>query len=277
LIPALVGVQGDLYLVCLSVIFKCQLVDVSRDLMIALCICRGHIVTRRSLPNLTSTSFIQLEWKDELRLKQNMNISAFALEARTHSTSSDANSKVNTGSLLSTLGSDIDKGIRRSCIFEEQDNLTYPIDASYLTATTPQIDVIFSALIPESFIILLNIASIRYEHHQYLSCRDILERLVSSLLVRVQDNGACIKACFLLTEVLLRLWGDIAACHTEEQAHDLHGQSIRTLSTAEKYISQLFTSLVPADPDYLVAPNQGTMDLKDIMENILKYRIQLYH
>ena len=142
------------------------------------------------------------------------------------------------------------------------------------------VEDLLSALTPELFIIFLNIASLQCEHRQYDSCRTILERLTAFLVVEPQENGASIKVCFLLIEVLLRQWNDSAACYIPQQLNCFQSQALETLNSAESYIANLFNDITISNrPDVSVRDCKGApivIDLAELMDTIMSYRISLY-
>ena len=139
-----------------------------------------------------------------------------------------------------------------------------------------------SSIVPETFIILFNIASIKYEHREYNCCREILEKILSFLSQEPQDSGVSIKVCFLLLEVLLRQWNDCPACHTGEQLINFKNQSLQTLTAAEIYISLLYKLYPSLSEDNYDDNNHkisvpGSVDFKDLIMNVLKFKVNLFY
>lgn len=214
----------------------------------------------------------------------------FALEALTPPSSTETKDHDwkagKSTSLLSSLTADFTSAVRNKENGPEFSREVFAAEAAVLPRQSIPSVIKSSSIIPETFIILFNIASIQYEHHDYSSCREILEKILSFLSCEPQDNGASIKVSFLLLEVLLRQWNNNPAFHTEEQLLIFKNQALETLATAEMYISLLY-KLYPSpsddnDNDNAYRGNYkisipGTVDFKDLIGNLLRYKVNLFH
>jgi len=155
------------------------------------------------------------------------------------------------------------------------------------------IDAALAAPTPETFAACYNYAALLYKYHQFDGCRQVLERLVNFLDVEPQDSAASVKVCFLLLEVLLRLWqNDSAVAHTDEQLGTFHSQAFHTLSAAEKYLLQTFpdgrvgppmsspSNALHTSPSTASAIDPGALEYAaeppKLLGNVLMYRAMLY-
>jgi hypothetical protein len=154
------------------------------------------------------------------------------------------------------------------------------ISDSSTESSRNHVDDLLSALTSESFITFLNTASLQFEHRQYDSCRVTLERLTAFLAVEPQDNGASIKVCFLLIEVLLRQWNDNAACYTPQQCSSFQNQALEILNSAESHVANLFNDIpISNKSNGSMRDCKGVpvvVDLAELMDIIMTYRISLY-
>ena len=213
-------------------------------------------------------------------MKQNKNVSIYAADLliKEKSTSTDDNLYVDVSAfLLNELNKHTASAFRCST---KNPGEALLISESSTESSKVHVDDLLSALIPESFIVFLNIASLQCERRQYDSCRIILERLTVFLAVAPQDNGASIKVCFLLIEVLLRQWNDNAACHNGQQLSFFRSQALETLTSAETYIANLFNDITISNrPDASVRDCKSpstVICLAELMVTIMTYRINLY-
>jgi hypothetical protein len=189
-----------------------------------------------------------------------------------------------SGPLLTDLNSYIVKALR--CSFKNRDEIstageTSIMEGSFLDATLEPLDQLFSELISDSFIALFNIASLQYERHQYESSQMILERLLAFSSIEPLDNGASIKVCFLLIEVLLRQWNDHMACYNEQHLNLFRSQAFETLYSAELSLANLLDDVAALPTTKSDSPDNGgvdesIVDLAVLMELILTYRVSLY-
>ena len=189
-----------------------------------------------------------------------------------------------SGPLLTDLNSYIVKALR--CSFKNRDEIstageTSIIEGSFLDASHEPLDQLFSELISDSFIALFNIASLQCERHQYESSQMILERLLAFSSIEPLDNGASIKVCFLLIEVLLRQWNDHMACYNEQHLNLFRSQAFETLYSAELSLANLLDDVAALPTTKSDSPDNGRVDesiidLAVLMELILTYRVSLY-
>lgn len=95
------------------------------------------------------------------------------------------------------------------------------------------VDNLLSIIGPETSTILFNIASLYFHKHRYDCCRQILEALFSH--IEPIGEGLSLKVCFLLLEVLLRLWQCSGSIHTESQRLSFENQTVGILKHVERY------------------------------------------
>jgi hypothetical protein len=224
---------------------------------------------------------MQFDWKEELRVKQNSGISTYAADflSKEKSTTRDYHQHVDISAFLLN---ELNKHTATAflCSAQKPGETSLISDSSIEESSRVHVDDLLSTLTFESFIIFLNIASLQCEHRQYDSCRVILERLTAFLAVEPQDNGASIKVCFLLIEVLLRQWNDDAACCTPQQCSSFQNQALEILNSAESYVANLFNDITVSNkPDGSVRDCKSVpvvIDLAELMDTIMTYRISLY-
>lgn len=227
----------------------------------------------------------QLDRREELRLKHNLIISLYAetaTNANNRVFSSDENCQVRTSSSL----------------FDELNELVY-LTTQHVTETLNAVeespDDDFLSFGPESFVLLLNIASLDYMDHQYDLCRSILELLMttdrtekpdeSGVSVRVHtkendDTSVSVKVYFLLIEVLLKLWNNHEASHVIQEMSTIGIQASETLASAEISVNDLFRDCSAPSASRDISPRSSSpssvTDLPNLMRCLMLFRIELY-
>ena len=231
---------------------------------------------------------LQLDCKEELRVKQNLIISIYASQTQLPTlkcySAKDHQVFDASGPLLTHLNNYIVKALR--CPGKDREETssageTSIIEGSFLDGAQEPLHQLFSELISDSFVTLFNIASLQYERHQYESSQLILERLLAFSAIEPLDNGASIKVCFLLIEVLLRQWNDHMACYNEQHLNLFRSQAFETLYTAELSLANLLEDVAALPTTKSDSPDSSCtddsiMDLAILMELILTYRVSLY-
>ena len=231
---------------------------------------------------------MQLDCKEELRVKQNLIISIYASQTQLPTlkcySAKDHQVFDASGPLLTHLNNYIVKALR--CPGKDREETssageTSIIEGSFLDGAQEPLHQLFSELISDSFVTLFNIASLQYERHQYESSQMILERLLAFSAIEPLDNGASIKVCFLLIEVLLRQWNDHMACYNEQHLNLFRSQAFETLYTAELSLANLLEDVAALPTTKSDSPDNGCtddsiIDLAILMELILTYRVSLY-
>lgn len=231
---------------------------------------------------------LQLDCKEELRVKQNLIISIYASQTQLPTlkcySAKDHQVFDASGPLLTHLNNYIVKALRcpgKDRVETSSAGETSIIEGSFLDGAQEPLHQLFSELISDSFVTLFNIASLQYERHQYESSQLILERLLAFSAIEPLDNGASIKVCFLLIEVLLRQWNDHMACYNEQHLNLFRSQAFETLYTAELSLANLLEDVAALPTTKSDSPDNGCtddsiMDLAILMELILTYRVSLY-
>jgi hypothetical protein len=177
-----------------------------------------------------------------------------------------------SGKLLKQLYRDLSSALNTSGVdVEEEISESTSQEEVLAEKEVLSLDKMLSEITTGTVIIFLNIASLSYQHHQYESCRLILEKLLEFLTIEPLDSGISLKVCFLLTEVILYQWNHGDSYHTEEEFVLFESQILLVLTAAAKYV------LMSADDEDIdESTDVNAIDLQDLLGDLLDYRIKLY-
>ena len=190
-----------------------------------------------------------------------------------------------------------------SSLFDELNELVYLTTqhvTEALNAVEESPDDDFLSFGPESFVLLLNIASLDYMDHQYDLCRSILELLItthhtekpdeSGVSARAHaretdDTSVTVKVYFLLIEVVLKLWNNHAATHMTREMSAIVMDATNTVTNAGVVVDTLFHEYISSLPTFSsssrdVSPRSSSpssmTDLGQLMRSLMFFRIELY-
>jgi len=139
---------------------------------------------------------------------------------------------------------------------------------------------LLSLVSPETSTILFNLASLYFHKNRYFYAKQILETLFVNF-----DNvidSLSVKICFLLLEVLLRIWTGLNTTHSETEKSIFETQTSTILNYLTKYSTNYEENPSPQHQSSSNSQNPSTSSIKEnksksiIVKHLITFRVHLY-